>query len=242
MKAPRAVAALAATALVTLLASGCQTTQALSAKIGRQLGRQSAVAGTVGIGAASREVRILRAVLVPGSPAAVALELRNERSHALVGVPVLVDVRDAKGASVYSNDTKGIDSSLQQLALLAPRATAWWVDNEVLASGGVPSTLTARVGAAMASAAAARPLLAAHGVSASASFPGPHVDATLVNSSAVAASRVAVYAVALRNGHVIGAGRGIAAAVAAHTSAPVEVAMTGAVSGATVSLTLAPGR
>jgi len=230
----------AALAAAALLAGGCETTQQLSARIGRQLGHQSAITGTVGIGAASRVVRVLRAVLVGGRPAAVALELRNESSHALARLPLLVDVRDAKGASVYRNDTKGIDSSLQQLAHVAPGATVWWVDNEVLAAGGVPASVTAQVGAATASAAATAPLLAARAVSTSDSFPGPHIDATLVNASPIAASHVTVYAIALRGGRVVGAGRGIAATVAAHARAPVEVAMTGAVSGTTVALTLAP--
>ena len=45
-------------ALVALAASGCETTQQLSAKIGRRLGRQSAIAGTTAIGARNRDVRV----------------------------------------------------------------------------------------------------------------------------------------------------------------------------------------
>jgi hypothetical protein len=235
----RAATALAATALTALALSGCETTQQESAKIGRQLGHQSADAGTTGIGVANRSVRVVASALLAGAPGAVAVELRNDGA-AQADVPVGVAVRDAKGAVVYRNNTKGIEPSLQALSLLPARATVWWVDNEVLASGGVAAHVIAAVGAARGRAAAGADGLTASGVSASNSFPGPHVDLTVHNASATAQARLTVFAVATAGGKVVGAGRAVLATLAARASGSVEVPMTGTVTGATVSLTLAP--
>jgi len=235
-----AAALRAAAALLVLAAAGCETTQQLSAKLGRQLGPQNAIAGTTAIGARNRSVRILRTELVPGNPAAVVLEVENTGATVQVAMPVLIVVRDSKGATVYRNDTKGIEPSLQQLALLPGHATAWWVDNEVLASGGVAASVTAEVGASSTSAPVVPPRLTATGVSASNSFPGPHVDATIHNASRTSQRQLPVYAVALRGTRVIGAGRGIVPALPAGSAAAIVIPMAGAVTGATTEITIAP--
>lgn len=236
----RAAAALAAAGTIALTASGCESTQDLSAKLGRKLGHQSALTATTKIGATNRDVHVARAVLITaGGQSAVALELTNTAAQAQIDFPVLIDVLDAKGVAVYRNNTKGIEASIQKLALLAPHSTAWWVDNEVLASGGVPKSVTAAIGTAT-STAATVPQITTHGVSASDSFPGPHVSATVDNRSAIAQSGLPIYAVALKGGQVVGAGRGIVAALAAGKSAQVLVPMVGSVRGATISLTVAP--
>jgi hypothetical protein len=237
----RAAAALAAAATIAIGVSGCETTQELSAKIGRRLGHQSAIAGTTTLGAVNREVRVgATALVASGGETAVAVELTNHGSQAQADFPVLLNVLDASGRSVYRNDTKGIEPALQQLAMLPAHATAWWVDNDLLASGGVPKTVTVAVGAAKASAPASVPAIATRDVSASDSFPGPHVSVTVENRSTVAQSELPVYAVALRDGHVVGAGRGVVAALAAGASAAVLVPIVGTVNGSTISLTIPP--
>jgi hypothetical protein len=240
----RRAAARAASVAVVLGTGGCETTQQLSAKIGRRLGHQSAVAGTTSLGTASRDVRVARtALLTSGGQTAVALQLTNTSAQTQTDFPVLIDVLDSAGGSVYRNNTKGIEASIQQLALLPAHATAWWVDNEILASGGVPKTVRAQLGASASGAAAAVvPELTTHGVSASESFPGPHVSVTIDNRSAIPQTQLAVYAVALKGGQVVGAGRGVVAALAAGTSAALEIPMIGSVDGSTISLTVAPTR
>ena len=52
------------------------------------------------------------------------------------------------------------------------------------------------------------------GIKASNSFPGPHVDVTVRNGGSAAQSQIAVYAVAIAGGRVVGAGRGIVASLA----------------------------
>jgi hypothetical protein len=235
----RAAAALAAGMLAVLALSACETTQQESARIARQLGHQRANPGTTQIGAANDAVRVVRTALVPGSPAAAAIELTNTSASAESAIPVAIAAHDAHGAVVYRNDTRGIETSIQQLALLPAHATAWWVDNEVLAAGSAAASVDARVGAGSGAAPRGRPAISVRGVSASDSFPGPHVDLTVHNGGWAAQSQLAVYAVALRGGRVVGAGRALVASLAAGASAPVLIPMAGAVTGATISVTAA---
>jgi hypothetical protein len=236
-----AAAALAA-GLIVLGASGCETTQQQSAKIARTLGHQSAIAGTTRLGAANRDVRIEQeALLTAGGQSAVALKLTNTSARAQADFPVLIEVLNAKGGPVYRNNSSGIEASIQQFALLAPHATAWWVDNEVLASGGVPKTATGRLGAATTQApSGAVPSITTHGVSASDSFPGPHVSVTVRNRSTIGQRQLPVYAVALKGGQVVGAGRAIVPSLAPGAGAQVQVPMVGSVSGSTISIAVPP--
>jgi hypothetical protein len=237
----RPAAAAFAAGLIVLGASGCETTQQQSAKIARTLGRQSAIAGTTRLGAANRDVKIEQEVLLTAAgQSAVALELTNTSTRTQTDFPVLIEVLDAKGSAVYRNNTSGIEPSIQQFALLAPHATAWWVDNEVLASGGVPKTATGQLGAATAPAPSTVPSITTEAVSASDSFPGPHVSVTVRNRSTIAQRQLPVYAVALRGGRVVGAGRGIIPSLAPGAGAQVQVPMVGSVSESTISLTVPP--
>jgi hypothetical protein len=232
-------AALAAAAMLLLSVAGCETTQQESAKIGRELGKQSAITGQTSLGRASGAVRVTRTVLLSaGGSTAVALELTNTSAQAQVAFPVLIDVANAAGKSVYRNDTEGIEASLQQLALLAPHASAWWVDNEVLASA--PKSVSAKIGASTQTAPPALPQIATSAVSASSSFPGPHVSATVTNRSKVAQSELAVYAVILNGATPVGAGRAVVAALAAGASTQVLIPVVGAIDGRTIALTAAP--
>jgi len=237
----RAAATVAALAATVLGAAGCETTQSESAKIGRKLGHQSAVAGQTSLGSASRAVVVKRKVLLSvGGSSAVALELVNASAQAQVAFPVLIDVADAAGKSVYRNDTKGIEPSLQQLALLPPHASAWWVDNEVLASA--PRSVSAKIGSSTATAPGPLPALATSGVSASASFPGPHISATVENRSKVAQSQLAVYAVILKGAAVVGAGRAVIAQLAPGAQTQVAIPVIGTIDGRTIVLTTEPSQ
>jgi len=232
-------AAIAALAAIVLGAAGCETTQSESAKIGRRLGHQSAVAGQTSLGEASRSVRVKRKVLLSvGGSSAVALELVNASAQAQVAFPVLIDVSNAAGKSIYRNDTKGIEPSLQQLALLGPHASAWWVDNEVLGSG--PRSVSAQIGSSTAPAPASLPQMATSAVSVSATFPGPHVSATVANDSKLAQRELAIYAVILNGSRVVGAGRGVIASLAAGARTQVLIPVIGTIDGRTIALTAAP--
>jgi hypothetical protein len=232
-------AAFAAAAVLLLSVAGCETTQEQSAKIGRELGKQNAITGQTSLGRANTDVHVTQKVLLgAGDSAAVALELTNTSAQAQVAFPILIDVANAAGKSVYENNTKGIDPSLQQLALLSPHASVWWVDNEVLASAA--KSVSARIGASTSAAPASIPLITTSQASASASFPGPHVSATVTNRSKLAQSQLAVYAVILKGSAAVGAGRAVIASLAPGASTQILIPVIGAIDGRTIALTSAP--
>ncbi len=232
-------AVFAAAAALLLSVAGCETTQEQSAKIGRELGKQSAITGQTSLGRANTAVRVTAKVLIAaGGSTAVALELTNTSAQAQVSFPILVDVADAAGKSVYENNTEGIEPSLQKLALLAPHSSAWWVDNEVLASA--PKTVSARVGASTGTAPASLPQITTSQASASSSFPGPHVSATVTNRSKLPQSELAVYAVILKGAAPVGAGRAVIASLEPGASTQILIPVIGAIDGTTIALTSAP--
>ena len=100
--------------------------------------------------------------------------------------------------------------------------------------------MTGRLGASTAPASSMVPQITAQGVSASDSFPGPHVSVTVRNRSRIAQSQLPVYAVALKGTRVLGAGRGIVPSLAAGASAQVQIPIVGRVDKTTIRLTLAP--
>lgn len=232
-------AAIVLAAALALLATGCETTQELSARIGRSLGHQSAAAATLKLGTANHRVRVLRSVLLGAAgQSAVAVELSNPTASAQAAFPVLIAVKDAGGKTVYQNDSGGIEPSLQHLALLPAHTTEWWVDNEVLAVA--PKAVSVAVGAPAVAAPSTTPVIATSAVSASASFPGPHVSATVSNRSAIAQRQLAVYAVILHGTNVVGAGRAVVTALGAHASTSVVIPVIGSVDGATIAVAAAP--
>jgi hypothetical protein len=229
--------------LLTLLAAialaGCESTEQESAKIAKQLGHQRASAAITQIKGANSSVRVVSAQIVSsaGSAAAV-LELRNNSSHAQADVPILITVFDAAGKAVYSNSTVGESSPSGELSLLEAHATVWWVDPSVLASGGTPVRVVARIGAPTAS--APQLSLSAGKLASGSNFAGPFISGSASNSSGAAAADVTVYAVALAGSRVLAAGQSLIPSLPAHGSASFQVNVVGKTKGATPAATLAP--
>jgi hypothetical protein len=63
---------------------------------------------------------------------------------------------------------------------------------------------------------------------------------TVDNHSATAQTELPVYAVALKGGQVVGAGRGVVASLARGASSTLEIPMIGSVDASTIVLTAAP--
>lgn len=238
----RVLVVLAASALLSLLA-GCETTQQESARIAKKLGHQTAVAVTTHVGSANPNIEIDELQLVrSGSATAAAIELTNTSASPQEGIPIVIDAYDAAGREVYSNDTVGTSSPSGELSLLAGRATAWWVDGNVLANGGTPVRLTVKIGLPQLHAPAQLPALSAGGLSAGSNFIGPVIGGTLVNGSGGVASDVTIYAVALAGRRVVGAGQSLVPQIAAGARVSFAVNVTGTAKGAVPIVTVAPAR
>lgn len=206
MRTARAAAGLALLAL-----AGCESTQTTSARLARDAeGRLTSA--TVSLGAPNRDVRVLRtAVLRSGQGTAVALQLRNEGAPQ-GRVPVLVDVRDGRGSSVYRNDVEGLQPALQEMAHLGRGETAWWVNDQVVAA-----TPARRVDAQVGQARAPRPgpgAVRVEAVRRTRDESGAYVEGIVRNPGRTALRNVPVYAVVLDGGAVRAAGRALVEQVA----------------------------
>lgn len=116
----------------------------------RQLADSGSVAFTaegLRIKKESKVVRVgRRTVLRSGDLTAAVVQLRNTAQQRLRDVPILIDVR-VKGKSVFRNDSPGLERSLVGLSMLGPGQEAFWVNDQVLATGK-PSGVRVKVGQA----------------------------------------------------------------------------------------------
>jgi hypothetical protein len=228
-------------ALVALLLAGCETTEQESARIAKRLGHQTADAAVTQIAGTNRSVRVVKTALVrSASGTAAALELTNTSATAQADVPILITATDAEGKSVYTNDTVGTSSPSGEISLVPAHASVWWVDANVLAIGGAPVHVVARIGKAGAAAPASSPALTASHLKVGSNFVGPLIGGTVVNGSSAAQTELAIYAVALSDGHVVAAGQGALPTLGARASAPFQVTVFGKPKGAGATVTVAP--
>jgi hypothetical protein len=189
--------------------SACESTADKSARIAAEGQKAVAASATLKI-RASAQVRVARAVVVRGEGGAVAaaVEVRNRGAKAQRDVPVLIDVRDAHGTSLYKNDQVGLQPALQRLASVGARRTAWWVNDQVTAAAP-PRRVTARVGAAPAAASSRLPRVRLQGVHFDGDATGRFLTGTVVNPSRSVLRDVPIFAVALKGSRVVAAGRAL---------------------------------
>jgi hypothetical protein len=226
--------------------SACESTESESARLGHEGAKLIAGAGTVGLGGANRAVRVGQVALVHGSGrTAAVVQLRNVGPGPQSNVPVLIDVRSPKGASLYRNDVRGLEPSLQQMPLLRAHVSAWWVDDQVLTSG--PGSLKVRVGDAKGSLPKARFASSSAGVQVSATslggdLAGPYLAGNVVNRTGVAQHNMPIFAVGLRGGRVVAAGRALIPSLPAAAGKPTgfRIYLVGSPAGAHIELTPAP--
>lgn len=223
--------------------AACESTADKSARIAREGKRAVQATGRLEVRRPNPDVRAVRAVVVRGAggTAAAAVELRNRGARAQADVPVLIDVRDAKGASVYRNDMLGLQPALQRIASVRGGASAWWVNDQVLASTP-PRTVRARIGTARSVARAAEVVLS--DVHFDSDATGRFLTGTATNRSAAVVRNVPIFGVALHGHKVVAAGRALLPKVppAAARKKPLHFRLffVGDPRGARVVLTVAP--
>jgi hypothetical protein len=231
-------------AALTVTFAACESTESESAKIERE----AAIArehepGALKLGAPNRSVRVSHTTLLSsGGRGALALRLSSSSARAQANVPVLLEIKGKAGKVLYSNQPGGTDPKLQRISLLRPHASAWWVNDQVLVNQ--PSTgVKVRVGTGsrVGSHGAPPPLVArkTHVVG----RPGAStVSGELVNEGSRAQREVPVFAVALRGGKVVAAGRVLVARLAGRhgASARFQIPLVGDASRAKIELTAVP--
>jgi hypothetical protein len=200
--------AVAACAIACLALSACESTQDKSARLskggasvfqekGLKVTRQN---GDVKVGATS--------VISDENGTAAVVELENRSKRTLANVPLAIDVTDASGKSVFKNDAPGLEPSLTSVAVLRPGERFMWVDDQVQPTGK-PKKVNADVGVEKGVAPAELPPIEV-------TEPRLEEDPTsgvnaagfVTNKSKLEQLKFTLFAVALKGGRVVAAGRG----------------------------------
>ena len=201
-------AAAAPLLLAALALSACQTTQELSAqraKSAKKLVNQKGL--TVSHENPNVAVGVTSVVQDKNGIAAV-VELRNTGKVAQAGLPISIAVTDAAGKSLYRNDVAGLEDSLVSMPLLTKGEDAFWVNNQITATGK-PAKVQARVGAAKGKVPAQPPTFAISKVALQSDSGSVFAKGSIVNRSKVAQKRLTIFGVARKGSTVVAAGRGI---------------------------------
>ncbi|HET9196759.1 MAG TPA: hypothetical protein VFN92_00705 [Solirubrobacterales bacterium] len=197
--------ALAGVALVT---TGCQSTQSKSAQIGEELGPVQQEQG-LKISKPSKAVKVVSTTLLSdANGSAVVVRVRNTSGRDLADVPILIDVLDAKGKSVYSNDIPGLEAALTSIPYVAAGQEATWVNDQVLVAGK-PKTVKVTVGEGGTPFSGEVPGIAVSAPKLEGDpYSGVVAGGKAENESGEKIDRLLLYAVARKGGEVIAAGRG----------------------------------
>jgi hypothetical protein len=221
--------------------SACESTEQESARIGREGQKLAAGPAALRLGAVNHRVRVSDVtVLTSAGRTAVAARLTSTTARPQADVPVLVNVTGRGGKLLYSNEAGGVESSLQHIALLRPGQSAWWVDDQVLATKA-PTAAKVRIGTGSVPP-SSPPTLSTRGVHTSRQSGINVIGGDLVNGSARGESQVPIFAVAVRGGRVVAAGRAVVSALPAHAGAsvPFQIFLVGDPAGARLELTAVP--
>jgi hypothetical protein len=232
----------AALVLAALTLTACESSQQKSArieKVAKREARQRAASRPLAQRGLSitRESKLVRvgatAVLHSSEGAAAVVSLRNVSATALRDVPIEITVKDAHGATIYTNDTPGLATTLVSVPLLPAHSTSTWIDDQVQTSG-VPASVSARVGEGE-RVSAGIPHLAIEG----AHLAEGGAEGSVVNRSSIGQRELVIYAVASRAGTIVAAGRAVIPVAAAGTSTHFQVIFIGDPRGAKLQISVA---
>jgi hypothetical protein len=214
-------------AALALVCSGCETTAEKSAKLERAAKRKTlATQQGLQITQDSAVVHVLETTLVRGKEASAAVvTLRNSSPRAMRDVPISLTLKDAQGATVYSNATPGLARTLTSISLIPAHGKVVWIDDQIQAP--TASDVAVRVGeGAPVSGAVPRLTIADTHLTSEASTSST-LEGTVHNGSSTAQPELVINAVARRGKHVLAAGRAVLASLDANAATPFEVFFVG---------------
>lgn len=193
---------------VALVVTGCESTQDKSAQIAAELGPIKEEKG-LKITRESREVEVVSTTLLSDvNGSAVVVQLRNRSNEDLIGVPIAIDVLDAKGKSVYRNDIPGIEPALAAVPFIAAGEEVEWVHDQVLAAGK-PAKVEVTVGEGGEPFAGTRPRISISQPELEGDpYSGVLAGGEVEYGSGESLERLLLYAVASKGGEIVAAGRG----------------------------------
>jgi hypothetical protein len=203
----RAIAlALAVLGVVTV--SGCQSTQDKAREVRARNAQVLAAEHGISVTKQSKDVEVLGTTLLHDQYGdAIVVEVRNESQQTLVNMPILIDLRDSKGESIYRNDLSGLDPALTHIPLLEPGETFDWV-NDQLSPNGTPKSAKVKIGPSDGTAPQKLPEIEVGSPKLENNPSGILARGQVTNKSQIDQLKLVVYAVARSGGKVVAAGRG----------------------------------
>lgn len=229
-------------ALGALVAAGCQSTQDKSDEIAGELGAATSLNEKgLKITKQSTEVEPLSTELITDEyGSVVVVELRSSAEEALTNVPIAIDVLDKSGKSVYRNDIPGIEPALAAMPMLAPGATAFWVHNQILATGEAKE-VEVEIGASTTTFAGELPDIEVSEPAVKGDpVSGVAATGTVTNNTDEVQKRVLLYGVARDGEQIVAAGRAAIENLKPGRTRPYDVFFIGDPEGAEVEVTSFP--
>jgi hypothetical protein len=234
--------AAAALLVLALALGGCETNEERHAQLVKQdrLAVHAAAQTGLVVKRESPYVRVLATtVLHDENGIAAVVALRNDSPHPLREVPISIALREPGGGTLYQNDAPGLSAPLTHAPLLMPGQSFDWIDDQISGSG-TPGPLSVRVGEAP-TVSVSPPSIVVTGVHI---FEDPTngvgAEGTVVNRSPVAQQELVVFAVGLRGGRIVAAGRAVLPNAPANSSTPFQVFFIGNPKGATLRVSAPP--
>lgn len=193
---------------VALIVTGCESTQDKSAKIAAELGPVKQEKG-LKISKQSKDVEVISSTLLTDqNGSAAVVRLRNKSSQNLVGVPIAIDVLDAKGKSVYRNDIPGIEPALAAVPFIPAGGETVWLHDQILATGK-PAKVEVKVGEGGEPFSGEQPKVSVSEPKVEGDpYSGLLAGGNVENQSGEDLERLLLYAVATKGGEIVAAGRG----------------------------------
>jgi hypothetical protein len=202
------VIGVAAVVVAGLALTGCRSTQDEAREVRARNANVLAAEHGISVKQANKDVKVLdTTVLHDQYGAAVVVEVKSESNKTLVNMPILVDVRDASGKSVYRNDLSGLDPALTHIPLLEPGETFDWVNDQISPSG-TPKSAKVTVGPSEGIASANLPEVEVGEPKLENNPAGILARGQVTNKSQIDQLKLVLYAVARSGGKVVAAGRG----------------------------------
>jgi hypothetical protein len=226
---------------IVLVATGCESTQEKSAKIGAELGPVAKEHG-LSVKKRSKDVKVVSTTLLTSPEAnAVVVSLHNDSGKDLVNVPIAIDVRDAKGRSLYKNDIPGIETALAAVPFVAAGKDVDWVNDQILATGK-PASVKVTVGEGGVPYRGEQPKISVSEPKLEGDrYSGELAGGNVVNETGEDQDRLLLYAVARKGGKVVAAGRGAIEHIKAEPKPlPYNIYFVGDPAGADVTVTFYP--
>jgi hypothetical protein len=193
---------------VALVATGCESTQDKSARIAAELGPVKQEKGLT-IAKRSKDVEVVStALLTDQAGSAAVIRLRNSSNEDLVGVPIAIDVLDARGRSLYENTIPGIEPALAAVPFIPAGGETDWIHDQILATGK-PDRVEVKVGAGGEAFGGEQPRISVSEPKLEGDpFSGVLAGGEVFYESGEDLERLLLYAVATKGSEVVAAGRG----------------------------------